>query len=50
MGVSTDGILCYGIDLNKDNEEGTPEFMQGPGEEDGEEMEFEDFLANLNVD
>jgi hypothetical protein len=43
MGVSTDGILCYGIDLNKEDE-GSPKFLQGIG---GEGMEFEDFLAKL---
>lgn len=42
MGVSTDAILVYGIDLC-DEEGETPLFMQN---DDGDEIEFDDVLLN----
>lgn len=50
MGVSTNGILCYGFRIHNEDgdevEEDLPEWLKLPGDED-ESMEFEDFLAKL---
>lgn len=52
MGVSTDGILCYGFFLLGDEEFGEEEYraprwlLDGDGE-DAEEMCFDDFLAKI---
>lgn len=50
MGVSTDGILCYGFRIHNERgdevEEDSPDWLKLPGDED-QSMEFEDFLAKL---